>query len=75
MADAKEMLRVREECGDGQIWNMAAQQLAALVKEEWYSESSLDAIRKRMSSAEFKQAQTDSQVERSEVYKRNYDDA
>ncbi len=72
MADAKEKLRVRvRNVATDTFGNSAARSLVALAKEEWYSESNLVAIRNRMSSADFKQAQ----VERNEVYERNYDDA
>jgi hypothetical protein len=57
VADVKEKLRVRvRNAATDKFGNRAAPQLVALAKEERYSESKLVAIRKRMSSADFKQA-------------------
>ncbi len=63
-------VRVRN-VATGKFGSRAAQRLEALAKEERYrySGSCLVAIRKRMSSAEFMQAQ----VESNEAHKRNYD--
>ena len=57
MADAKEKLRARvRNVATDKFGNSAAQPLAALAKEERYSESNLVAIRQQMSNADFKQA-------------------